>query len=45
MLEHAGLLMPKGYSSNGNWYHAGYVTTRRGRAALASNSVEQMLAS
>ena len=34
-LEHDGLLMPKGHSSNGNWYHAGYVTTRRGRAALA----------
>jgi hypothetical protein len=43
VLEHAGLLMPKGYSSNGNWYHAGYVTTRRARAALSGGTVERIL--
>jgi hypothetical protein len=43
VLEHRGLLMPKGYSTNGNWYHAGYVTTRVARAALADGSVEQTL--
>jgi hypothetical protein len=45
VLEHARLLMPKGYSTNGNWYHSGYVTTRLGRAAMADGSVEQVLSS
>jgi hypothetical protein len=43
VLEHAGLLMPKGYSTNGNWYHAGYVTTRLARTAIADGSVERIL--
>jgi hypothetical protein len=40
-LEHTGLLMPTGYTAT--WYHVGYVTTRRGRAALADGSVERVL--
>jgi len=42
-LEHASLLMPEGYSTNGNWYHAGYVTTRLARAALADGSAERIV--
>jgi hypothetical protein len=45
VLEHARLLMPKGYSTNGNWYHSGYVTTRLARAAMADGSVAQILSS
>jgi hypothetical protein len=44
VLEHACLLKPAWYESNGNWTHLGYVTTRRGRAALADGSVEHLAA-
>ena len=40
-LEHAGLLIPKNYESNGNWTHLGWGTTRLGRAALTDGSVER----
>jgi hypothetical protein len=43
VLEHARLLMPKGYSTNGNWYHSGWVTTRLARTAMANGSVDQIL--
>jgi hypothetical protein len=44
VLEHACLLKPSWYESNGNWTNIGYVTTRRGRAALADGSVERRAA-
>jgi len=40
-LEHAGLLIPKHYASNGNWTHLGWGTTRLGRTALTDGSVER----
>jgi len=43
VLEHARLVMPKGYSTNGNWYKSGWVTTRLARTALANRSVDQIL--
>jgi hypothetical protein len=42
-LDHAGLIRLEGHYS-GQVYTAGYVTTRRGRSAVASNAVEQALA-
>ncbi len=44
LLEHAGLLIPKQYESNGNWTHMGWGTTRLGRAALADGSVDRRVA-
>jgi hypothetical protein len=41
LLEHAGLLIPKHYESNGNWTVLGWGTTRLGRAALTDGSVER----
>jgi hypothetical protein len=41
-LDHAGLIRLEGRYA-GEVYASGYVTTRRGRAALASNAVEQAL--
>jgi hypothetical protein len=43
VLDHAGLIRLDGRYA-GEVYDAGYVTTRRGRAAVASNTVEQALA-
>jgi hypothetical protein len=43
ILEHAGLLMPKGYNIQGDFFQYGYVTTRRGRAALTDGSLERIL--
>jgi hypothetical protein len=43
-LDHAGLVMPKGYNIQGDLFQYGYVTTRRGRAALTDGSLEQILA-
>jgi hypothetical protein len=45
ILEHACLVKPSWYESNGNWTNLGYVTTRLGRAALADGSVERLAAS
>jgi hypothetical protein len=42
VLEHAGLVMVKGYNIQGNLFQYGYVTTRRGRAALTDGSLEQI---
>jgi hypothetical protein len=42
-LEHAGLLIPKHYESNGNWTHLGWGTTRLGRTALTDWSVERRI--
>jgi hypothetical protein len=41
-LDNAGLIRLEGRYS-GEFYGVGYVTTRRGRSALASNAVEQAL--
>jgi hypothetical protein len=41
LLEHAGLLIPKHYESNGNWTVICWGTTRLGRAALTDGSVER----
>jgi hypothetical protein len=43
VLEHAGLVMLKGYNIQGNLFQYGYVTTRRGRAALVDGSLERIL--
>jgi hypothetical protein len=43
-LDHAGLVRLEGRYA-GEFYTAGYVTTRRGRSAVASNAVDQALAS
>jgi hypothetical protein len=45
VLEHAGLLMVKGYNIQGDFFQYGYVTTRRARAALSDGSLERILAS
>jgi hypothetical protein len=44
LLEHAGLIMSKGYNIQGDFFQSGYVTTRRGREALTDGSLESMLA-
>jgi hypothetical protein len=44
LLEHAGLLIPKHYESNGNWTVLGWGTTRLGRAALTDGSIERRVA-
>jgi hypothetical protein len=41
-LDHAGLIRLEGRYS-GEFYSTGYVTTRHGRSAVASNTVEQAL--
>jgi hypothetical protein len=41
-LDHAGLIRLEGRYA-GEFYSVGYVTTRRGRSAVASNAVEQAL--
>lgn len=43
VLDHAGLLMPKGYNIQGDFFQYGYVTTRRGRAALTDGSLDRIL--
>ena len=43
VLEHAGLLVVKGYTIQGDLFQYGYVTTRRGRAALTDGSLERKL--
>jgi hypothetical protein len=43
VLEHAGLVMVKGYTIQGDLFQYGYVTTRRGRAALTDGSLERTL--
>jgi hypothetical protein len=42
-LDHAGLIRLEGRYS-GEFFSVGYLTTRRGRAAVASNAVDQALA-